>query len=86
MDRADAPGARIAPAAAKKVYRLPDFVLFSHSRHKDAKVECAACHGDVAVIGRVEAVFRATNMKACVDCHKSRNATVVCTACHELGQ
>jgi hypothetical protein len=25
-------------------------------------------------------------MAACVDCHKSRSATIACTKCHELSQ
>lgn len=28
----------------------------------------------------------APSMKNCVDCHKQRAATQVCTACHELSQ
>jgi hypothetical protein len=25
-------------------------------------------------------------MKACMDCHRERKATLTCAACHELGQ
>lgn len=70
------------PIPSRRVYKLPDFVFFSHARHK---MECAACHGDVKAQAKLEA-HRSTKMAACVDCHKEHSATVVCNACHELGQ
>lgn len=70
---------------SERVYRLADFVIFSHARHLSAKVECASCHGDVAqaVAMRIE---RPITMAGCVSCHKEHKATLVCTSCHELGQ
>jgi hypothetical protein len=62
---------------SRPVQKLPDFVFFSHARHVSGKVECATCHAAFEV--------RYT-MKACVDCHRQAKATLVCTACHELGQ
>lgn len=79
------------PAAAEKiparrVYRLADFVIFAHSKHVAAKVECARCHGSVAERdGPLEVEVEHT-MNACVACHKERKAVVACMACHELGQ
>ena len=70
---------------SNRVYKLPDFVIFSHSRHWNAKIDCRTCHGDVSQQDTVS-VFRSTKMFACVECHKEKNATQVCTACHELGQ
>ena len=67
---------------SRRVYQLPDFVFFSHARHK---MECASCHGDVKAQAKIEP-HRSTKMAACVDCHREQQATVVCTACHELGQ
>lgn len=67
---------------SQRIYKLPDFVFFSHARHK---ADCAACHGDVKAQAKMEP-HRSTKMAACVDCHKEHNATVVCNACHELGQ
>jgi hypothetical protein len=70
---------------SRRVYKLADYVFFSHAKHTAAKMECAACHGDVkaqAVLQR----HRPITMAACVDCHKQQNATTVCNACHELGQ
>lgn len=63
--------------------RLADFVFFSHLRH--ATVDCGACHAGVSEheTGPVTAPL---TMSACMDCHKERRATLVCNACHELGQ
>ena len=30
-----------------RVYKIQDFVFFSHNRHANANVACAACHGKV---------------------------------------
>jgi Class III cytochrome C family len=64
--------AKVTPE--KPIFVLPDFVVFSHARHKTA---CATCHGEKPL---------AMKMKACVDCHKTNKATVACTACHDLSQ
>jgi len=69
----------------KPLYRLPDFVIFSHSRHKAAKISCDTCHGNVWSQDVVKLQL-SMKMKSCVDCHKSNQATVACTACHELNQ
>jgi hypothetical protein len=74
---------KIAPRTA--VYRLPDFVFFQHGRHATNGIDCATCHGDVWTQERIQPVLE-MKMKACVSCHQSRHATVVCTACHELSQ
>jgi hypothetical protein len=55
---------------------VPDFVTFSHVRHKKATT-CDTCH---------PAERPALKMTFCVDCHKSQQAAVGCTVCHELGQ
>jgi hypothetical protein len=68
-----------------RVYKVADFVFFSHARHAAAKLDCGACHGPVwdGDAARQEPI---TTMKACVDCHRTHKATVACTACHELSQ
>lgn len=76
------PGKAPPPFPAAPVYRIKDYVFFSHARHK---LECGVCHGNVYEMAVVQKV-RGTDMKACVDCHKERQATLVCNACHELGQ
>jgi hypothetical protein len=68
-----------------RVYRLPDFVFFSHSTHVNAKVECAECHGPVAQRDTLAAEI-VHNMKTCMACHSDRKASNKCHVCHELGQ
>lgn len=74
-----------AAIPSQRVYKLPDFVFFSHGRHAEAKVECTTCHGEVKQQAKIE-LHRSAKMAACVDCHKEAKATIACNACHELGQ
>lgn len=66
-----------------RVYKVPDFVFFSHQRH--AKTACSACHGPVDTRD-VLAKEVSTGMAACLDCHRERKASTACNACHDLGQ
>lgn len=71
---------------SRRVYRMRDFVVFSHAQHVVAgKVECARCHGDVTKADVVTLVVEHT-MKSCMDCHRERKVTNECNVCHELGQ
>jgi len=70
---------------SQRVYRVRDFVIFSHARHATAKIGCASCHGEVDAQATLK-LERPTTMAACVACHKEHKATVACNACHELGQ
>ena len=74
---------RIVPE--KPLYKLPDFVNFSHARHAGANIDCAQCHGDVFSMDVMEPHL-AMRMKACVDCHKANGAAATCTTCHEAFQ
>jgi len=69
----------------ERVYVMRDFVIFSHARHAEAKLNCAQCHGEVNTMEKVE-VVRSTKMASCMDCHREHNATRECNVCHELGQ
>ncbi len=64
------------------VYRVPDYVFFSHLRHvKKAGIDCDVCHGPVAerdVVVREKSI----GMVACVDCHKEKGARNTCRTCH----
>lgn len=68
-----------------RVYQLPNFVHFRHSRHLEARIECGVCHGPVA-----ERVILAkevsTSMRVCVACHVEKEASIDCDACHDLEQ
>ncbi|MBM3782942.1 MAG: cytochrome c3 family protein [Acidobacteria bacterium] len=66
----------------KRVYRVPDIIWFSHSVHvKEAKVECATCHGDVA---QRDVLFqeKSVGMMACMACHAEHKAPNGCDTCH----
>lgn len=73
-----------AKIPSQRVYKVRDFVFFSHLAHK-GKTVCADCHGDLWQQAAVT-LFRPTTMIACVECHKEKKATEVCNSCHELGQ
>jgi len=73
------------PFPQTRVFRIADFVFFSHARHTAAQVECAKCHGAVMTKEIVTRDFP-LNMKFCVDCHKANAARTTCNACHELNQ
>jgi Zn finger protein HypA/HybF involved in hydrogenase expression len=76
-----------APAIpSRRVWEQPDYVVFSHARHvREAALDCAVCHGAVAAKDVLAVEFR-HSMKWCMACHKQRQATLACNACHELGQ
>ncbi len=69
----------------KRVYRVPDFVWFSHASHAlDASVECEICHGQVA---EREVLYqeKPTTMAACMECHARYSAPNDCDLCHDPG-
>jgi outer membrane protein assembly factor BamB len=68
-----------------RVYKLPDFVFFSHERHVKAGTACAECHGPVQTRD-VLAKEVSTSMTACMSCHVRKKASTDCSVCHELGQ
>jgi hypothetical protein len=65
-----------------RVYKIPDFVFFSHKTHLDAGEKCEACHGQVAQRDRL---FREgdLSMAGCMSCHRERNASQACNYCHD---
>ena len=73
------------PVPWVKVYRVPDFVWFSHASHvEDAAIACASCHGPVE---QREVLFqeKKTTMLACMDCHAKHGAPNDCDLCHDPG-
>jgi hypothetical protein len=66
-----------------RVYRLQDFVFFSHKRHAGATVACSACHGHVCESDVLKQEIK-LSMMFCVGCHKTEKATLKCNACHTL--
>jgi hypothetical protein len=73
------------PIAWARVYVLQSFVSFTHPSHLRAKGSCETCHGPVASRDLLWKEWD-LSMKACVDCHKTSQASVSCTLCHELNQ
>ena len=69
----------------ERVYRVPDFVFFSHAEHSAAGLGCVTCHGPVETRS-VLAQEISTNMVACMNCHAQRRVSNECYLCHDLGQ
>jgi len=73
---------RKEPVPWVRLYRLPDFVYFSHKRHHGkAQIACAACHGEVErrdVLSKAKSI----GMQSCMRCHDERKANNNCDACH----
>jgi hypothetical protein len=71
------------PVPWKRVYRVPEYVFFSHKVHLiSAKATCDTCHGPV----RERDVIRKekeTSMAACMDCHRTAGASTECNFCHD---
>ena len=71
------------PVPWVRVYRLPDYVFFSHKAHYvKARIACEGCHGPVSERD-VIVKEKPTSMSACVDCHTANRAPVTCHACHD---
>jgi predicted CXXCH cytochrome family protein len=69
------------PIPWRKVFYLPEHVLFNHERHIKMQVQCAQCHGEVAGMDRLKT--RRFQMGFCVQCHREKNANLGCwLACH----
>jgi hypothetical protein len=67
----------------KRVYRIPDYVFFSHQVHlTKAKATCETCHGAVRERDVMQKE-KDISMAACSDCHKAAGASVECNYCHD---
>ena len=64
-----------------RVYSLPDHVYFPHMMHVRAKLDCAACHGEVAGMERIVRKAR-LKMGWCLECHRQKKASIDCWTCH----
>ena len=53
----------------ERVYKLPEFVQFSHQAHLRNQIECQECHGTVEEMDRI---YQATPMTMgwCLECHR----------------
>ena len=64
-----------------RVYDVPDHVYFPHMMHLRAKVDCSACHGEVAAMERITRSI-SLRMGWCLDCHRQQQASIDCWTCH----
>ena len=69
-----------------RVYRLPDYVFWSHASHLAAKIACEDCHGPVATREAIALETDVTTMTCCQRCHERRQVLMDCGDCHEPRQ
>ena len=65
-----------------RMYELPPFVVFPHWIHIRAQIDCSTCHGLTGVSDVPVKMVDRMYMEWCVDCHKKREASTDCYACH----
>lgn len=69
------------PTPWKKVFYVPEHVMFNHERHIKKEVQCEACHGDIEGTDRLK--HHEFKMGFCIDCHKKEKANLDCwLSCH----
>lgn len=69
------------PIPWKKVFYVPEHVVFNHERHIKKEVECRTCHGRVETMDRL--LRKRFKMGFCIECHKDKQVNVDCwLACH----
>jgi Cytochrome c7 and related cytochrome c/Class III cytochrome C family len=56
-------------------------VHFRHAPHYQAGIACITCHGDLTKAGVAERTVT-HNMGTCLSCHRQKNASEDCAACH----
>ncbi|MGH9660594.1 MAG: cytochrome c3 family protein, partial [Bryobacteraceae bacterium] len=64
------------PVPWARVYRIPDYVFFSHKEHlARSGATCETCHGPVAerdVMRREKDI----SMQGCMECHRTKSASL----------
>lgn len=69
------------PTPWKKVFYVPEHVVFNHERHLKKDIDCARCHGPVETLDRLPR--KRFKMGFCITCHQEKNANLGCwLACH----
>ncbi|MFN7933966.1 MAG: cytochrome c3 family protein [Bryobacteraceae bacterium] len=69
--------------AWKRVYKLKEFVYFSHEiHHRKAAIGCETCHGRVEE-REVLHQEKSLSMYACMRCHEQKKARNDCATCHD---
>jgi hypothetical protein len=66
-----------------RVYRLPDYVDFSHKDHLAmANATCETCHGPVRERDSIRKDSD-ISMAGCMECHRANNVSVARNYCHD---
>jgi len=65
-----------------RVYKVPDFVYFTHRRHVNKGINCTTCHGEVEKMEKIQKVS-SLKMGWCVKCHKENQVSRDCLICHK---
>ena len=69
------------PTPWKKVFYVPEHVMFNHERHIKKEIQCEACHGDVEGTDRLKR--HDFKMGFCIKCHRKEKANLDCwLSCH----
>jgi menaquinone reductase, multiheme cytochrome c subunit len=69
--------------AWQRLYHVPPDVYFSHRTHVVlGEIECQKCHGDIGSSSKSPSAAVKISMKKCMSCHKERQVTNDCIACH----
>ncbi len=69
------------PTPWRKVFYVPEHVLFNHQRHVRKGFACEKCHGQVKQMDRLK--NQRFKMGFCVQCHRQNNGNLDCwLACH----
>ena len=68
----------------QRLYRLPDYVYFSHRRHvAQGRIDCTRCHGDIGDSTAPPPRSAVRHMMAdCMECHAERQVSNDCIRCH----
>lgn len=70
------------PVPWVRVYRLPDYVYWSHATHIQTDITCEQCHGPVAQRDVLAQETNIVTMLGCVTCHNKRQVFTDCGDCH----
>jgi hypothetical protein len=65
-----------------QVYRLPDYVYWTHRTHIESRVTCEECHGPVAERDAIRQETNIVTMAGCLTCHNKRQVLTDCGDCH----
>lgn len=69
------------PTPWKKVFYVPEHVMFNHERHIKKEVQCETCHGDIEGTDRLKR--HDFKMGFCIECHRKEKANLDCwLSCH----